>query len=109
MEEFVSDLKCKCGCVKFTTNELDYIAYRLSENLLGKVREVPQPWISQNKAWEQYGGRAFVERLRKDRKVATRKNANRREYYVPDLAKHVTPKAVIVQNRKYTKKKKDDG
>lgn len=80
------------------------IAYHVVELLERRHKDPPKSWISQNKAWKEYGGRAFVERLREDRKVATRRNKNRREYYVPDLAKHVKPQAIIIQNRKYIKK-----
>ena len=104
-----NNIKCKCGGVKVTTNELDYIAYRLAEFLDERKKNPPKTWVSQNKAYQLYGGRAFVQRLRWDRKVRTRKVCNRIEYYVEDLAKHLTPKAAIVQNRKYNKKNRENG
>ena len=80
-------------------------AYHTVELLYKRHKDPQKPWISQNKAWKEYGGRAFVERLREDRKVATRQNKNRIEYYTADLEKHIKPQAIILQNRKYNKKK----
>jgi hypothetical protein len=88
-----------------TEQQLEYIALRLADILTERFRETPKEWVSQNQAWKMYGGRAYVERLRSDRKVRTRRECNRVEYYVKDLVKHLTPKSMILQTRKYNKKK----
>ena len=92
-----------------TTEQLDYIAFRVVELLEERHKETPQHWVSQNTAQKMFGGRKYLEQLRVERKVATRLIANRREYYVKDLTKYLTPKAMILQTRKYNKKNKENG
>ena len=80
-----------------TVDELEYIAERTAEILYWKMQEPPVLWISQNKAWESYGGRALVTKLIKEGKVRVRKNANRVECYVQDLAQYSKPIGYIKQ------------
>lgn len=72
--------------------DLDYIAVSVAHKLAEILKDPEELWISQNKAWKRHGGRAFVERLRMQGKVRTRKNGNRIEYYTEDLIEYSIPK-----------------
>lgn len=74
----------------FSKQDLDYIALVLAHKLADLLKNPEDEWISQNRAFERHGGRAFVEKLRRQRKVKTRRNANRIEYRTKDLIKYST-------------------
>ena len=71
--------------------DIELIAERTSEILYWKLQKVKPAWVSQNKAWKMYGGRTAITSLAENGKVRVRKQANRNEYYVPDLEKFCTP------------------
>lgn len=74
---------------------MEYIAERTAEILYWKSQNPVTCWVSQNKAWEHYGGRALVTSLTKQGKVKVRRTASRNEYYVQDIEKYSKPERYI--------------
>ena len=75
----------------------DYIiertAVRASELLYEKLKG-EKNWISQTKAWEQFG-RTTVNKMLIAGKLHTRRNGNRIEYYLKDLIENSNTKKLI--------------